>query len=569
MAYSIDLHDLSGNVVATGVSVGSVVARWELDGPGSMEVDLADAHMTEIPTSGLAAWYRADAITGVPDGGAVGTWPDSSGAGRHATQSDPTVQPTYLARGIGGRPTVRFEGVGIRLQATLPGLSAVTVLVVGRYTGAAFAQNSAFVGQTASPDVALQTDPNDQAAPHALRARHRNASGAQDGLVTSADAYGTLEPWVATITWDGAQLALYVGGQLIGTAATADPTVLAATWRLGFASGLQAAVDLAEVAVWSGVLSAPDRAAAERAAAWRWGLTSPEPVWLPGKRRIYLLDGATKIWGGHLLGLQTVTARGEPPQHVARARGFRGALEGRIVLGDFSRSSTVATTIAWDLIQHAQAQTNGNLGITLGTITGTAPARTRHYCDGDNIADAIDELASKDSGGFDWEVDADLKLNAWVGGRGTDYTATKTVGPQDVQEWRVEWEGSELATYATALGPADEPCGPPLVTRAGSLASSYLRRDAVVDVDSNVSTDLQQSADNELTVAARGRLRLRVVVLEQTDTLGLRSLSLGDRITARLGAAYGGNVAVRLIAKAVTIEPPELPWWELEFEVVS
>lgn len=296
---------------------------------------------------------------------------------------------------------------------------------------------------------------------------------------------------------------------------------------------------------------------------------SPEPLWLPGRRRVVLRDGSTPIWGGHLLGLSSEGSSGRAYRYSARALGYAGALDGRVVLGDFSRTSTAATTVAWDLIQHAQAQPNGNLGITLGTISGTAPAVTRHYCDGDVIGDAIDELASKEPGGFDWEIAADLKFNAWVGGRGTDKTGTVTLTDADVQEWRVEEEASDLATYAHAFGMADDPCGPPVVTSSSSLASTHVRRDAVVEIESRTTTELQAAADNELTTRSRARRRLRVAVREQDDAKNLRSLALGDRITVVLDAVHGGSQAMRLVRRSVTVESADLAWWELEFETVS
>lgn len=290
-------------------------------------------------------------------------------------------------------------------------------------------------------------------------------------------------------------------------------------------------------------------------------------TWVPGQRRVVLRRDAAPIWGGWLLGLEATFDADRGAAYTARCLGHAAPLAHRVVLGDFSRTDTVATQIAWDLISHAQAQPNGNLGITLGTVVGTAPTLTRHYCDGDRIGEAIDELASREPGGFDWEVDAQRAWNAWVGGRGTNKQSTVSFGSGDVQEMRIVWDGAELPTYAHALGSdPDGPCGQPLVTRYSALAGSLLRMDAVVDADTASSGELTARADHELLLASRARLRVAVTLEERTDVRGLSSLELGDVVTAVLPAAFGGSQAVRVIAKQVSLEPPDFGHWSVELE---
>ena len=54
-------------------------------------------------------WQRADAISGLSDGGSVSTWPDMSGAGNNLTASAPS-QPVYKMNILKGYPVVRFNG---------------------------------------------------------------------------------------------------------------------------------------------------------------------------------------------------------------------------------------------------------------------------------------------------------------------------------------------------------------------------------------------------------------------------------------------------------------------------
>jgi hypothetical protein len=238
-------------------------------------------------------------------------------------------------------------------------------------------------------------------------------------------------------------------------------------------------------------------------------------LWVPMQRRVVVRRDGERMWAGILLGLDQ-RIEGGVPRWTARCLGLRAWLERRVVHGvvhgDFSRTNTVATTIAWDLISHAQGQTDGDMGMSLGTITGTAPARTRHYCDGDNIAEAIRELADRDTGGFDWEIDARGRFNAWVGGRGS--SVGTRVSPMDCLAdggWEVQGDWWGVDTVVTALGPADAPCGPPLVKRSSTLVppSTYGRWESVVDGDSTSTSELQEIADEQLRASGRGRLRIR------------------------------------------------------------
>jgi hypothetical protein len=295
-------------------------------------------------------------------------------------------------------------------------------------------------------------------------------------------------------------------------------------------------------------------------------------LWLPLQRRVVVLRNGTAVWAGTLLALSQRAER-SVPRYTARALGLRQWLERRVVHGDFSKVNTVATTIAWNLIQHAQGQSNGNMGFTLGTVTGTAPARTRHYCDGDNIAEAIRELADRDTGGFDWEIDAQGRFNAWVGGRGSNISLT--LSRKDCLRdggWDLDWDLSAADTVATALGPADEPCGPLFAERSSTLLdpATYRRWESVVDSDSKSTSELQEVADEQLRSSGRGRMRLRVAKPEGFGTpwpgfdLGDRPLILDDQTA--LGTYLPSRM--RVIGYSVTLEPPSLEFVEAELEAV-
>lgn len=66
----------------------------------------------------LAAWYAADAITGVTSGTSLSTWTDLSSQGVHASNATVTLQPIYRANAQNGLPAVEYNLTSGYLQAS-------------------------------------------------------------------------------------------------------------------------------------------------------------------------------------------------------------------------------------------------------------------------------------------------------------------------------------------------------------------------------------------------------------------------------------------------------------------
>ena len=95
---------------------------------------------------------------------------------------------------------------------------------------------------------------------------------------------------------------------------------------------------------------------------------------------------------------------------VATVRGicYRRMLQARHVLTPVTYTGVDQGTIVQNLITATQVATNGNLGITYGTVV-TGTNRTRTYETGQNIYDAISEL-TKVQNGIEWDIDPSLVL---------------------------------------------------------------------------------------------------------------------------------------------------------------
>lgn len=106
---------------------------------------------------------------------------------------------------------------------------------------------------------------------------------------------------------------------------------------------------------------------------------------------------------------------------------YRRILRSRHVRSLLTYTGVDQSTIVWNLISHAQAATNGSLGITLGTSTAPAVNRDRRYGVGTNIFDAITEFTQIDQG-IQWDITPALVLNITAQGSGSTIAQPLEIG---------------------------------------------------------------------------------------------------------------------------------------------
>lgn len=128
-------------------------------------------------------WFRFDAMElDLSDNDSVSIWPDMSDNGFDVTQSDSAKQPTYLATGYNGRPTVQFssdelENVNFSLDRGTGG----TIFLVGKLDNTSSSQSFMCFGFVS-------------AGPQESRAINIKYSGSEQGIKTqlnSLEASGT------------------------------------------------------------------------------------------------------------------------------------------------------------------------------------------------------------------------------------------------------------------------------------------------------------------------------------------------------------------------------------------
>jgi hypothetical protein len=254
------------------------------EGPDSIPVSA-----TPSIVGATAAWFRADAISGLTNGAAVTTWNDSSGNGYTASAAG--AAPVYGINAMNGQPVVRFtSSSSTYLAFSRPVQDDFTLLFVfqstqGIGTGTAFFQGAGLVNGEVPGSV------NDFGTCLNANGQVIAGTGNPDTSIHSGNGFNDGHPHVVTFkrTRSTGAIVLYVDGTLAasgtgGTQSLTSPAqlVLGAQQVLNnYLSG-----DLAEVKIFNAALPDADRSAEENGLKCKYGLSGggvpPMPVGLAG-----------------------------------------------------------------------------------------------------------------------------------------------------------------------------------------------------------------------------------------------------------------------------------------------
>lgn len=257
-----------GSTAANKVYVGTTAARGVYI--GSTQVWPATTPVTPPATdtiasvAGLAARWRADAITGLANGALVTMWPDMTTNAYTATATSPR-QPTWIAAGIGGKPVVRFDGSRNLLSNAPAGGSQQTIIAV---MSAPTTDRISTIRAGSGPGALhWRVDGN---ALQMLNQWTGNIGYSSPTAIVAA----SLRVVVATYNAATGAYAYYVNGTAWGGGTSAQ-TLTARTTIIGSDHGPGDFFigDIAELLVFSSVLSATDRATVTSALGSRYGIT--------------------------------------------------------------------------------------------------------------------------------------------------------------------------------------------------------------------------------------------------------------------------------------------------------
>jgi fructan beta-fructosidase len=267
----------ASNLYFETAPVGSVTYYYKVTAVNTNGEGAASAEVS-VKALSVTAWFKADTIVGLNSGDGVALWPDASGRGHPASQTNASQQPIYMAGAWNGLPAVRFDAAGARcLTFSRPVQDDFTMFCVfrgrqgagagGRFSDGAglisgdvggvsndfgaclFADGTVGAG-VGNPDVTVASIAGfNDGLPHLLTFKRTQFSG-EASLYVDGKAYGTDSGTTNSLT---SPLLLALGGH---------PTLT------NFFSG-----DIAEVKIYGSALSDSDRAAQETALSQKWGVT--------------------------------------------------------------------------------------------------------------------------------------------------------------------------------------------------------------------------------------------------------------------------------------------------------
>ncbi len=226
----------------------------------------------------VAAWFKADAITGAANGADVAIWTDSSGHGFSAIQTALGQRPTYMTGALNGLPVVHFNSTNNQvLVLNRPVQADFTIFCVFRSTqglGVAgqFSDGAGLLSATAAGTA------NDFGTCLFANGQIGVGVGNPATLVNSMAGFNDGNPHIMTLkrTESSGELDLYVDGNYLGNA-TGNTNSLNASAKL--ALGAQQTLDnyfsgdLAEVKIYNAALSDTDRQVQEAGLIQKWGVT--------------------------------------------------------------------------------------------------------------------------------------------------------------------------------------------------------------------------------------------------------------------------------------------------------
>ena len=264
-----------------------------------------------------------------------------------------------------------------------------------------------------------------------------------------------------------------------------------------------------------------------------------------GVNEIHIWRGNEKVVSGQI-NYSRATIQSDKRIHEVRAIGWLGLL-----LGDGGRntrsvqtfSATDQGAILWALIDHTQTQTNGNIGITEGTIEATVD-RDRTYPIDKNIGDAIIEMTEVING-LDVEITPDKVFNVYKR-IGEDRSYLIFEHPGGIKGLALEKNAIELVNYVVVRGEGNGAVQVRQVEENLASQSTYTLREKVLDTpDVSEEATLTEQGEAEM-ILARPR-QLPFITLDGNKAPDFSLYEIGDSIKILVkGSDYFSSIANRV-----------------------
>lgn len=273
-----------------------------------------------------------------------------------------------------------------------------------------------------------------------------------------------------------------------------------------------------------------------------------------GNREVHLYRDSTLVWTGALISA-------DASQRAVRfsCLGFWHLLRKRLVVSDLYYKATEQLDIAWNLINHTQTQTSGNLGITRYSTTASGVTRTAVYCIENRavVADAIEQFAGA-SDGFDFEITTTKQFRTYYPRR-SNASGISLSTASTIQDFSMVRDATDLVTEVTSTIDAKTCNLPTVITATDATAkTTYGLLQTGISENSEDSAFLQGLVNEELRINKQPTLRMNVGLDSlYPNTPAATSFAIGDviSVTANRGFVNLSNQSCRIVEMSVSLKP--------------
>ena len=279
---------LGGGVTDFSDMGNRILQHWNkkyIDFPVAYWVEASGALLNPV-TSGLQLWLKADSLP-ESDGSPVPTWSDSSGNGRNAAQTNPSLQPTYRTDGINGKPYIGLNGDDQYLEVPFSPFfnsEEFTIFTVAK-TNASSGDHpiiSSIEGSTGNSDAkgyALFYDASNKDSLAQWR-----EGGTEDNVTTAANTIKNTDGYILTYTMDDTDadsesdtVNLFINGSLKASQASGVGYIpnTAANLFIGRQGTNYFNGGIYEIIIYNRVLTVAEREEVEGYLAFKYGMNLP------------------------------------------------------------------------------------------------------------------------------------------------------------------------------------------------------------------------------------------------------------------------------------------------------
>lgn len=260
--------------------------------------------------------------------------------------------------------------------------------------------------------------------------------------------------------------------------------------------------------------------------------THPRALLVNGQTEVRIKRGSEYLSGGQL-SYKNVTVNENKKSIELRATGFLNLLKDRFTGGSREFTAEEVTTIAWTLIDESQSLTNGDFGITQGSLV--AAGLNNIVYQRRNIKEAIIDLTNDITRSFDIEITYDKVFNTYKQ-QGNDRPDIIFEYPGNIKNFSLPDDATNLANQVVIFGSGN-----------GDVSGSFAQED---DLGSQAGLKLRQrlltangfnDTQNTLTDRAKSELEawaysfeIPQLVIDGNIAPFITDYGIGDRVRVNL-----------------------------------